>query len=100
MKQDTYEWVPQRPTKRQRLIAAVWLLVFVPVLLSFLFDWHLFGGYDKWVFGGLLIASLVLLDRMPRGQLQEGRRHPRRYWIILAAVLTAVLAFSVWRQFY
>jgi len=60
-----YEWDPRPPTTRERAICAVWLVAFVLAAGSYYGSWRMFGDYDKWMFGGLLLGGFFLLARMP-----------------------------------
>jgi hypothetical protein len=61
MRRRTYEWDPRPPTLRERLLAGLWLAIFLPVQASWYAGWRLFGDYDKQVAAGVTIIGLVLL---------------------------------------
>ena len=65
LKRRAYEWDPRPPTVRERVIVGVWLAPFAVATANYYAGWRLFGAYDKWVFGGLFLAGLFLLTRMP-----------------------------------
>ncbi len=60
------QWDPRPPTTRERVMAGVWLLVFLVVAANWFAGWRLFGGYDNWVFLGVGLGSLLIIERMPR----------------------------------
>ena len=72
MTQRAYEWDPRPPTKRERIICGFWLVAFVTAMANYYAGWQLFRGYDKWVFGGLLLGSLFLFARLPGVRRTEG----------------------------
>ena len=64
-KQGRAVWDPRAPTVRERIIAGIWLAAFLLAVINDFADWRLFGGYDKWVLGGLFLAGLFLIARLP-----------------------------------
>jgi len=64
-KQGRAAWDPRPPTVRERIIAGVWLAAFLIAMTNDYADWRLFGGYDKWVLGGLSFGGLFLFARLP-----------------------------------
>ena len=60
-----FEWNPRPPSVRERVVCSIWLAAFVPVMVNYYAGWRLFGSYDKWVFGGLLVVGLFLIQRLP-----------------------------------
>jgi hypothetical protein len=95
MKQRAYEWDPRPPTIREQIVAGIWLTAFVPVMLNYCVGWGLFRGYDKWVFGGLFLASFFLMARMPGVRRVEGVPLPVTYWSTLGLGLMAAIALWV-----
>ena len=92
MKQRAYEWDPRPPTVRERLVAGIWLIAFVPAMLNYYAGWGLFRGYDKWVFAALFLASFFFFARMPGVRHVEGVPRPLTYWLIIGLALLATLA--------
>jgi hypothetical protein len=76
MTEHTYEWEPRPPTKAERIICGIWLVAFVAAAADYYADWKWFSGYDKWVFGGLFLASLFLFARLPGVKRVEGVKRP------------------------
>ena len=65
MRQGPSEWDPRPPTTRERIVVGVWGAAFLLSVVNKYADWRLFGGYDKWVWGGLLLVGLFLFARLP-----------------------------------
>lgn len=61
MRRRKHEWDPSPPTLRERIVAGLWLALFVPVQASWYAGGHLFGDYDGQVAAGLTLIGLVLL---------------------------------------
>ena len=59
------EWDPRPPNTRERIVAVIWLGVFLPAAASHFFGWGLFGGYDRWVFGAALLIGFLLIRLLP-----------------------------------
>lgn len=59
------EWDPRPPTVRERIIAGVWLAAFLLAATNDYAGWRLFGGYDRWLLGGLMLGGLFLIARLP-----------------------------------
>ena len=92
MKHAAYEWDPDPPTKRQRVIAGIWLVLLLTAILNFAGEWQLFGGYDKFVFGGAVLVSLFVLARMPKARRLEGAKRPLSYWVVLGLGIAGAIA--------
>ena len=92
MKPRAYEWDPQPPTDRQRIVAGIFVVAFVPAMLNYYAGWSLFRGYDNWVIGGLGLAGLFLFARLPSVRRVEGVSHPTIYWVYLPLGLIAAAA--------
>ena len=95
MRQRAYEWDPRPPTNRERIICGIWLLAFVPAMANYYAGWGLFGGYDKWVFGALMLGSLFLFARLPGVRRNQGAKRPLGYWLILGLGLLGAVVLSV-----
>jgi len=95
MKQRAYEWDPRPPTTGERIISGIWLLAFVPAVVSDYAGWRLFGGYDKWVVGGLLLAFFFLYVRLPGVRRVEGVKRPAYYWLIITLGGGAAIVLSL-----
>ena len=59
------EWDPRPPNARERIIAGLWLFAFLVALGNCYAGWRLFGGYDNWAVLGMLLGSLLLIERWP-----------------------------------
>ncbi|HEU0100657.1 MAG TPA: hypothetical protein VFQ67_18000 [Allosphingosinicella sp.] len=62
-----YEWDPRPPTFRERLLAGLFLAIFLPVQASWYVGWRLFGDYDGKVAAGVTLVGLVLIFRILPG---------------------------------
>jgi hypothetical protein len=89
MKQRAYEWDPQPTTDRQRIVAGIFVVAFVPAMLNYYAGWALFRGYDNWVVAGLGLAALFLSARLPSVRRVEGVPHSTSYWVYLGLGLVA-----------
>ena len=58
-------WDPRPPNLRERVIAGFWLAAFIPVSVNYLADYRLFGGHDKQVLAGLMVATALLFRFLP-----------------------------------
>jgi amino acid transporter len=58
------KWHARRPTVRERIIAGVWLLLFLFALANYYADWRLLRGYDNWAVLGVFLTGLFLIERM------------------------------------
>lgn len=58
-------WDPRPPTFRERIVAGLWLAAFLLAVANDYADWRLFGGYDRWILGGLFLGGLFLFVRLP-----------------------------------
>jgi len=95
MTQRAYEWDPRPPTKRERIICGFWLVAFVTSMANYYAGWQLFRGYDKWVFGGLLLGSLFLFARLPGVRRTEGVGRPLTYWVIIGVGVAGAIILSL-----
>src|SRR5689334_11286049 len=95
VKQPAYEWDPRPPTIRERIICGIWLAAFVPSMANFYAGWRLFRGYDNWVFGGLFLASLVLLTRMPGVKRVDSVKRPLTYWLIIGLAVAGAVVLTL-----
>jgi len=55
------DWHPHPPTARQRIMAGIWLAVFLPTEASVLLGWQMFGEYDKQVSVALMVIGLWIM---------------------------------------
>ena len=83
MTQRAYELDPRPPTNRERIICGIWLAAFVAAMANFYAGWHLFRGYDNWVFGGTLLAAFFLFARLPGVRRVDGVQRPLTYWLVV-----------------
>lgn len=59
------EWDPRPPNIRERIVAGIWLAAFLFAVADDYAGWRLFGGYDKWLLGGLFLGGLFLIVWLP-----------------------------------
>ena len=59
------EWDPRPPNARERTIAGIWLVGFVPASVNYFAGWRLFGGYDNWVFAAFFLGGILLIHFLP-----------------------------------
>jgi len=94
MKRRAYDWDPRPPTSRERAVAGIWLLAFLPATLNYFAGWGLFRGYDKWVFAALFLAGFFLMARMPGLRRVDAVPRPKTYWATIAIGL--MMAVGLW----
>ena len=58
-----YEWDGAPPTKAQRIIAGVFVIVLLILIASSYFGWRIVGRYDRQAAGCWVIVGLVLFIR-------------------------------------
>lgn len=58
-----YEWDGAPPTKTQRIIAGVFVIVLLVLIASSYFGWRIVGGYDRQAAGCWVIIGLILFTR-------------------------------------
>jgi hypothetical protein len=95
MTERAYEWEPRSPTKGERIICGIWLIAFVAAAADYYAKWQWFRGYDKWVFGGLFLASLFLFARLPGVRRVEGVKRPLTYWLIIVLGIAGAIVLSM-----
>jgi len=61
------EWDPAPPTTKQRIVAAVLVVLMVLTSANLFFEWRLFHGYDKPAMGASFLIALVVFDRFMPG---------------------------------
>jgi hypothetical protein len=92
MEHAAYEWHPHPPTRRQRILAGIWLALLLGIILNFFAEWQLFRGYDKSVFAGSVLASVFFVARMPKAVRAKGAKRPLRFWVVFGLVMTGAIA--------
>jgi hypothetical protein len=97
MTERAYEWDPRAPTKGERIVCGIWLVAFVAAAADYYAGWHWFSGYDKWVFGGLFLASLFLFPRLPGVRRVEGAKRPLTYWVIIVLCVVGAIILSMFK---
>jgi hypothetical protein len=95
MSERAYEWEPRPPTKGERILCGIWLIAFVAVAADYYAEWQWFWGFDKWVFGGLLLASLFLFARLPGVRRVEGVKRPVTYWVTIVLGIAGAIILSI-----
>jgi len=89
-----YEWDPRPPTKRERIICGLWLVVLLAAMANDYAGWQLFRGYDKLVVVGLVLATFFLFARLPGVRRVEEVPRPLAYWAIIGLGIAGAVILS------
>lgn len=63
MSNGEYEWVPEKPSVKQRVVAGALLIALLVSFASDVAGWGLFGGHDRQVAAAVTILTLFVFAR-------------------------------------